>query len=97
MQQEAAEHPINIDGYAFSMEAFNEIVFDGIMAVWRLLKEDLSVGEQIDASLLSKFNTLDQNQLRELFARFAVLFSGHFMVDEESGEEGQPGCRLRER
>ena len=24
MQQEAAEHPININGYAFSMEAFNE-------------------------------------------------------------------------
>ena len=45
--------------------------------------------------MLSKFNTLDQDQLRELFARFAVLFSGHFMVDEESGEEGQPGCRLR--
>ena len=66
-----------------------ENVFDGIMAVWRRLKEDLSVGEQIDASLLSKFNTLDQNQLRELFARFAVLFSGHFVVDEESGEEGQ--------
>ena len=59
------------------------------MAVWRRLKEDLSVGEQIDASLLSKFNTLDQNQLRELFARFAVLCSGHFVVDEESGEEGQ--------
>ena len=73
------------------MEAFNEIVFDGIMAVWRRLKEDLSVGEQIDASLLSKFNTLDQNQLRELFARFAVLFSGHFVVDEDTRSRARSG------
>ena len=34
MQQEAAEHPININGYAFSMEAFNEKSRMCLMASW---------------------------------------------------------------
>ena len=89
VQREAAEHPINIEGYSFSMEAFNEIVFDGVMAVWKHLKEDASVGEQVNTCLLSKFNTFDKDQIREFLVRFAVLFSGHFVVDEGEGEEGQ--------
>ena len=90
VQREAAEYPISIEGYSFSREAFDEIVFDGVMAVWKRLKEDDAVGAQVDERLLSKLNTLDKDQLRELLViRFAVLFSGHFVVDEGEGEEGQ--------
>ena len=89
VQREAAEYPISIEGYSFSREAFDEIVFDGVMAVWKRLKEDDAVGAQVDERLLSKFNTLDKDQLREMLVRFAVLFSGHFVVDEGEGEEGQ--------
>ena len=89
MRREAGQHPININGYSFSVDAFYEIVFDGVMAVWKRLKEDDAVGAQVDERLLSKFNTLDKDQLRELLVRFAVLFSGHFVVDEGEGEEGQ--------